>query len=76
MAVAPHHGIRYVRSLAQRAVKNAPALARREAEEGPCTCVTNCDEAKGGCSLVGRPHVHPRTRTGQYWSCPERPDAL
>ncbi|WP_435244305.1 hypothetical protein [Streptomyces sioyaensis] len=72
-----HHGIRYVRSLAQRAVKNVPALAaaRREAEEGTCTCVTNCDEAKGGCSLAGRPHVHPRSRTGQYGPCPEHPDA-
>ncbi|MFG2864695.1 hypothetical protein [Streptomyces sioyaensis] len=72
-----HRGIRYVRWLAQRAVKNAPALAapRSGADQDACTCVTNCDEAKGGCSLAGRRHVHPRTRTGQYGPCPEHPDA-
>lgn len=61
----------------QRAVKNAPALtsARRAAEEGACTCVINCDEAEGGCSLAGQRHVHPRTRTGQYGPCPEHPEA-
>ncbi|GHF32895.1 hypothetical protein GCM10010218_12450 [Streptomyces mashuensis] len=72
-----HHGIRYVRWLAQCAVKNAPALAApsSSADEDACTCVTHCDEAEGGCRLAGRRHVHPRTRTGQYGPCPEHPDA-
>ncbi|MFE2157040.1 hypothetical protein ACFW9M_04415 [Streptomyces lydicus] len=72
-----HRGIRYVRWLAQRAVKNAPALAasRTDVDDNACACVTNCAEDKGGCSLSGRRHVHPRTRTGQYGPCPEHPDA-
>ncbi|WP_051819426.1 hypothetical protein [Streptomyces sp. NRRL S-920] len=40
-----------------------------------CTCVINCAEGPGGCSLSGRRHVHPRTRTGQYGPCPEHSDA-
>ncbi|MER5301393.1 hypothetical protein ABT039_18225 [Streptomyces lasiicapitis] len=74
--LARHHGVRYVRWMAQRAVKNAPALAAQHGgEEDACTCVTNCAEAPGGCRLSGRRHVHPRTRTGQYGRCPEHPDA-
>ncbi|MEV0437686.1 hypothetical protein AB0I84_21125 [Streptomyces spectabilis] len=74
--LARHHGIRYVRWLAQRAVENAPALAHRHGgDEDACTCVTNCAEAPGGCSLSGRRHVHPRTRTGQYGPCPDHSDA-
>lgn len=69
-----HVGIRYVHWMAQRAVKNAPRLAAPQQDDA-CTCVTNCNEAKGGCSLSGRRHVHPRTRSGQYGKCPEHPDA-
>ncbi|MGG7574178.1 hypothetical protein [Streptomyces sirii] len=73
-----HRGIRYVHWLAQRAVKNAPALAApcSDADEDACTCVTNCDEAKSGCSLAGCRHVHPRTLTGQCGPCPEHPGEL
>ncbi|AKN68693.1 hypothetical protein QR97_01735 [Streptomyces sp. PBH53] len=73
-----HHGIRYVRWLAQRALKHARALAAAEGQPEPdaCTCVTNCaEDPKSACSLSGLRHVHPRTRTGQYGPCPEHPDA-
>ncbi|MCX4677678.1 hypothetical protein OG413_20615 [Streptomyces sp. NBC_01433] len=75
-----HVGIRYVRWLARRAVKNVPALTAPAphpvVDEDSCTCVINCDEGpQSGCSLSGRLHVHPRTRTGQYGPCPEHPDA-
>lgn len=41
-----------------------------------CTCVEFCDEDPStACTLSGRRHVHPRTRTGQYGPCAVHPDA-
>lgn len=60
--------------LGHRIVTGFPQ-AHRAPVADTCTCVTNCQEADGGCSLSGTRHVHPRTRSGQYGPCPEHRDA-